>query len=168
MAIPRKLNDDMITALSEYVRKGNYAKHASYLCGIDEHTLIRWLNQAQSDIDAGLTEEDSIFIRLNTSIKRARAEAQADMVEVARNAAKTKRDGYLAITFLERTDPDNWGRRERRDINIESRSVNIVRIETVLTGELVEGEVREIGGRDALQERAESQGEVGGADEEKA
>ncbi len=142
--IPRKLNDSMITALSEYVTKGNYAHHACYLCGIDESSLYLWLKQGEEDLKL---EEETLYSRLFKSLKRARASAQAEMVEVARNSAKVKRDGYLAVTVLERTDPENWGRKDRiqgtgntYNINIEKALVDASgKLEAAL-GNLVERE----------------------------
>jgi len=125
--IPRKLDEGVIAALCEYVRKGNYAHQACYLCGIDQSTLWRWTQLGEADIEAG---HDTLYSRLCIALKKARAEAQKEMVEVARNAAKANKDGYLAITFMERTDPENWGRRDRiqggntYNINIEKALID--------------------------------------------
>ncbi len=139
-----KLNDGMITALSVYVAKGNYASHACYLCGIDESTLFLWNKQGEQDLELGL---ETVYTRLFKALKKARAQAQAEMVEVARNSAKQKRDGYLAVTVLERTDPENWGRRDRiqgggntYNINIEKALVDASgKLEAAL-GQLVDRE----------------------------
>lgn len=120
--VPRKLNDSMITALCEYVRKGNYDHQACYLCGIDQSTLTLWKQQGRADIEIG---NDTLHSRLFIALKKARAEAQEEMVEVARNAAKQKRDGYLAITFMERTDPENWGRKDRLQPGGNTYNINI-------------------------------------------
>lgn len=120
--IPRKLDEAMIIALSEYVAKGNYAQHACYLCGIDESTYYLWMKQAQGDIEQG---QETIYTSLFKAVKRARAAAQAELIEVARNAASQKKDGYLAVTIMERTDPENWGRKDRIQPSGNTYNINI-------------------------------------------
>lgn len=147
--VPRILDAPLIEALSEYVRKGNYAITACNLCHIPESTFYYWLNLARKDEEQGATEEVSIYRRLLESIKRAEADAEALMVETARNAAVEKKDGYLAITVNERRHPDRWGRRERHDVNItETKTIQITSIKIIshgeAQGEIVEGEAREL------------------------
>jgi len=110
---PRKLNDAVIETLSEYIRKGNYAQVACSLTGVSENVYYQWLKLAENDEQCGLTPDQSVYIRLTQSIKKAEADAEALMVETARNAAVEKRDGYLAITVNERRHPDRWGRKDR-------------------------------------------------------
>jgi len=136
----------MIAALSEYIRKGNYAVTACQLCDIEESTYYDWIDYAKQDLKAG---KESIYTSLYKSLKKAEADAEDLMVQTARNAAIQKRDGYLAMTVNERRHPDRWGRRERRDVNInETKTINITRIEVLMPQvaipEVIEGEVREI------------------------
>ncbi len=146
--IPRKLNPGMIIALSEYIRKGNYAVTACHLVGITEQALWDWHKLAEQDLADGLTAEESIYINLVESLKRAEADAEDLMVQTARNAAIEKKDGYLAITVNERRHPDRWGRRERHDVNVtETKTIQITSINIIspsTQGEIVEGEVREL------------------------
>ena len=127
--IPRKLNNGMIGALSEYIRKGNYAVVACRLCNLAESTFYDWISRGESDIDAG---RESLYRNLVESLKNAEAEAEAEMVNVARNASVEKKDGYLAITVNERRHPDRWGRRERRTIDVtEHKTIEITHVETI-------------------------------------
>ena len=132
--IPRKLNQGMIDALSEYIRKGNYAVVACRLCKIDEVTFYNWVNQGAADELAG---RETIYSSLVKSLKTAEGEAESLMVETARNAAVQKRDGYLAITVNERRHPERWGRRERKSIDItEHRVIEVTHVEVIKdTGE---------------------------------
>lgn len=141
--IPRKLNDGMIEALSEAVSKGNYAIVACQLCGISEFAFYNWLNQASTDEENGLTEEESIYIRLAKSLKRAEAKAEAELVQVVRETATKKKEWLPAITFLERRHPDRWGRKDRTQVTIdETRKITITRVEVVMPpGQVIEGEV---------------------------
>jgi transposase len=136
---PLKLTPEMIEALCEYVKKGNYAEHACYLCGIDESTLYLWLKKGQQDVE---NEEDTIFSDLFKAIKRAKAQAQAEMIEVARNSAKVKKDGYLAVTVLERTDPSRWGRRDRLQVEETKREEIKVIVEHYPAG--LEGDAEQV------------------------
>lgn len=153
--VPRKLNQGMIGALSEYIRKGNYACVACALCDIQESTYYNWLTQAEKDNQNGL---ETLFTTLMESVKRAEADAEALMVQTARDAAVEKKDGYLAITVNERRHPDRWGRKDRTRVDInERKSITITHVEVVLNqGEgvpVIEGESRELkeGSRDATE-----------------
>ncbi|KKM27348.1 hypothetical protein LCGC14_1575610 [marine sediment metagenome] len=127
--IPRKLNQGMITALSEYIKKGNYLVTAAQLCHVDENTVYRWMQLANADLVAS---RETLYTALYRSLKSAEAEAESLMVETARNAAVEKKDGYLAITVNERRHPDRWGRRERKTIDIrEHRIIEISHSEVV-------------------------------------
>jgi len=136
----------MIDALSLAISNGNYAVTACQLCDISNNQFYLWHQQAETDIQQGLTEEDSIYIKLYYSVKRAEAAAEDALVEVVREAGTVKREWLPAMTFLERRHPDRWGRRDRRDINInETKTINITRVEIAMPrGELIEGEAREL------------------------
>ena len=144
--VPRKLNPSMIAALSEYIRKGNYACVACNLCGISEPAFYEWINLAQQDENNGLSEGESLYISLVKSIKKAEAEAEDLMVQTARNAAVQNKDGYLAITFNERRHPDRWGRKDRTRVDIsETKRITITHVEVVLSEggrSYIEGESR--------------------------
>ena len=142
--IPRKLNDGMIGALSEYIRKGNYPIVACELAGIDWHTLARWQTLGAEELARDDPDRENVYLRLFTAIKKAEAEAEALMVETARNAAIEKKDGYLAITVNERRHPDRWGRKDRTKVDItEKKSIVITHVE-VLLDQSIEGEYKEI------------------------
>jgi len=127
-AVPRKLDDAMIEALCITVAAGNYYHDACAIVGISEFCFYDWIKKAKADDDAGLDETESIYIRLHKSIQKARAQSRAAMVEVIREAATVKREWLPAITFLERTDPKNWGRRDSLQVD-ETKRVEITVIE---------------------------------------
>lgn len=144
--VPRKLNPGMIDALSEYIRKGNYAVVACQLCDIDQSTLWHWMDQGTKDYEAGL---ENLYTKLIIALKRAEADAEALMVKTARDAAVEKKDGYLAITVNERRHPERWGRKDRTRIDInEKKQITITHVEVVLNqGDdtpVIEGESREL------------------------
>jgi len=130
--VPRKLNNGLITAISHAIAKGNYAQTACYLTGITPQTFINWSHQAQKDEQNGLTSEDSIYLRLFESVKKAEAIAEAKLVEVVRESAEVKREWLPAMTFLERRHPDRWGRKDRSQVTIdEHKTITITRVEVV-------------------------------------
>ncbi len=148
--IPRKLNPGMIQALSEVIAKGNYATVACQLCGISEDCFYSWLEQSREDQENGLTSENSLYLRLAESLKRAESQAEAELVNVVRESATVKKEWLPAMTFLERRHPDRWGRKDRTRVDInEKKSITITHVEVVLNqgdsqAPVVEGESREL------------------------
>jgi transposase-like protein len=150
---PTKLNDAMISSLTECVLSGNYLVTACQLSGVHEATLYTWLKQADADIKAGV---ESDFTRLYDTLKAAEAKSEAKQVEnviacaaggqTAKRVTRTHRDGteeveesfaqpqWLAsMTYLERRHPDRWGRRDRTRIDVnETKQVTITHVEIVL------------------------------------
>ncbi len=147
-----KLTPGMITALSLSVSRGNYAVVACELAGSSAVSLYAWLKQAAEDERNGLSEEESLYLSLSKSLKRAEAEAEDRLVAVVREAAEVKREWIPAITFLERRHPDRWGRKDRTRIDInETREITITHVEYNLTagtastpGQVIEGQTREL------------------------
>ncbi len=151
---PLKLNDGMITALSDVIAKGNYAVTACQLCNIDEATLWLWGKQGKADIDAG---RETIYSKLVLSLKRAEAKAEAKLVQVVRESAEVKRDWIPAMTMLERRHPDRWGRKDRLAVDVKKEErIQITQV-TVTRPEIIEGEVIEqlTEGQDVIKQREE-------------
>lgn len=148
--IPRKLDDAMIVALSDLVSKGNYYHDACAIAGISEPTYYEWIKLARQDETNGLTEESSIYLRLAKSLQKARADNRAQFVAVIKEAAFVKREWLPAITYLERTDPDNWGRKDRVRVDShETKEITVTHVEIVLNEagrapQVIEGEVKEL------------------------
>ena len=170
--IPRKLNQGMIDALSLAIAKGNYYCTASALCDIDEHTLGIWVELGLEEERREEPDTENLYLRLTASLKKAEAEAEARRVErieaagiggaLVRRRTITQRNGdviedeqyaspqWLAdMTHLERRHPDRWGRRERKQIDInEHKQITITRVEVVLDQgsqpAVIEGESREL------------------------
>ncbi len=146
--IPRKLNQGMIDALSGYVAKGYFANRACYLCDINSKTLYEWLNIAEKDEVAGLTEEESPYISLSNSIKKAHAQSQARLVDTMMEAAVVNKNWLAAARTLESTDRENWWRTDKVIIDNSRKSITITHVEVVLDRgggkEIIEGESREL------------------------
>ena len=133
-----KLNDGMIAALSEAIAKGNYIYTACNLCGITDACFRQWRDRAEQDDTRGLTEDESLYLRLFTALKKAEAEAESKLVDVVRKSAVEDKQWLPAMTFLERRHPDRWGRRDR----IQGGNTYNINIEKALidaTGKLEDG-----------------------------
>jgi len=137
--IPRKLDDAMVEALSDLVRKGNYYHDACALVEISEPCLYGWIKLGVKDEKDGLSKDESIYFRLVKSLQKARAEARAAFVAVIHEAATVKREWLPAITYLERTDPGNWGRKDRTPPPMlqDNRVFNII-VKNPVTKDLIE------------------------------
>jgi len=95
----------------EAIRGGSTRKAAALHAGIDEHTLYNWL-KAYSSFSSALT--------------RAEADVEVRCTALILNAATT--DPRHAEWWLERRRPDDYGRRERleQDINAQALNVTVV------------------------------------------
>ena len=132
---PSKLDNGIITALSNALSAGNYLLTACHLCHIAPQTLYTWLKVADSDRTLGADASLSIYIRLQDAINEASAFNENQLVGVIKSAAIDQKNWLPAITFLERRHPDRWGRKDRARIEIdEHKTVSITHVEYNLAG----------------------------------
>ena len=103
MAKP-KCTPELIEAASELKRGGMNNKDTARCLGISEATLYRWLSSPTC-------EEHREFCE---SLKRAEVEYKSTLRERIIKAAE--RDWKAAAWLLERRYPDEYGRRERREV----------------------------------------------------
>ena len=102
---PTLRSPEVIAAILTSLAIGNTREDSSLAAGISPSTLRLWCHE-----DAALSPD----------VERAEAQARQRMVGVVVKAAS---DGTwtAAMTFLERRDPEHWGRRERIDILMDIR-----------------------------------------------
>lgn len=86
-------------AVLEALRRGNNRRAAAHVAGIAKSTLYDWLKEPT----------------LSDAIKKAESDAEAEMVEIVRRAAK--KTWTAAAWWLERKNPRQWGKREQTDLN---------------------------------------------------
>ena len=86
------------------LRNGNTRTAAARCAGIEIHTLERWAKRSAQFAQA---------------LSRAEAESQVALVAIVRQAAAS--DWRAAAHLLERRWPDEWGRREKIDIDVYAR-----------------------------------------------
>lgn len=103
-----KLTPELEEEILNLIRAGNYAKDACLAVGIDESTYYRWIR-------TGKEAKSGKLYKFYQSIQKARAFARALKLEKIQDAID---DGnwQAAAWWLERTDPDHWGRRQRVEV----------------------------------------------------
>lgn len=99
--IYRKLSDELINKLADYVAQGNYYSTACYACGISEVIFYEWLKDAENDETNGLDDTVSLPLKLVKALKSAEADAEAERVAKIR-AAGQKGNWAADMTHLER------------------------------------------------------------------
>ena len=111
--MPRKskLNEEFIKQAVKLIEAGNYQKHVAQALGITETTWYRWMQEGEK-AKSGLKR------KFYESIKKAEARA------VLRNVAKilqASQEGnwQAAAWWLERRYPDEWGRKDKLDMNTQ-------------------------------------------------
>ena len=72
--------------------------------GIHKATYYNWLEQGETDIEAGIGSMYADFLKAVTT---AEAEAEEAMVAVVREAT-TQKEWLPAMTYLERRHPERW------------------------------------------------------------
>jgi hypothetical protein len=104
---PRRLADVVI----ERVRAGAYPEDAAISVGVDRATFYRWKQRGRPRVlDSKVLRADPVYRDFCDALDRARAEAR--VLAVASIRAAFSKDWRAAVTYLERTDPAHWRRRE--------------------------------------------------------
>lgn len=111
MARKSGLTPDIHKQLINVLQGGATIADACAFVGITDRTYHNWIKRGE----AGRSEEYVQFFRDAT---RARVSARIGAVAIIRQAI-TNGDVSAAEWYLERTDPENWGRRNQSSIKIE-------------------------------------------------
>ncbi|MGI6483913.1 MAG: hypothetical protein ACOX08_11700 [Methanobacterium sp.] len=138
-----KLTPELEEEILNLIRAGNYAKDACLAVGIDESTYYRWLR-------TGEKAKSGKLYQFYQSIQKARAFARAHKLEKVNDAID---DGnwQAAAWWLERTDPEHWGRRSRVDLegqvdsNVKGEVEHKGKVKAVLPDGISEEVVAEFG-----------------------
>jgi hypothetical protein len=91
------------------IRNGNYRGTAARLAAVDPNTVNHWLRLGRDRPD-----EYPEYAQLAADVELAEAECEAEMVGVVRKHALSEVPGAwtAAMTYLERTKPDRFGKRD--------------------------------------------------------
>ena len=132
-----KRNDEQFVAnLCQALKSGNTKKNACLLAGCSETQLYKWLRDSDAEIPGTLANQFA------ESIKKSQAEAQNRNIVLIQKAAQT--NWTAAAWYLERSDPNNWGKREKHEVSgpdgkpietiaITERALDDANLETVLS-----------------------------------
>lgn len=101
-----KLNEEVIEKAYKLIAAGNYHKTVAQYLGIDESTWWRWLQKGET-----AKSKKSIYYKLFKQIKKAEAEAQMRNVAIVQEAAQES--WQAAAWWLERRYPEEWGRKDQ-------------------------------------------------------
>jgi len=117
---PTKLTRKLIAEMATVLAAGNTMDKSADYCGIDGATAFRWQARGRAE-QARLAKSkrakpkasERPYCDFSDAVKKARAKAQVRAVAIINLAAPT--NWTAAAWFLERSDPDHWGRKERRE-----------------------------------------------------
>lgn len=117
MARPTKLDAERTERIVELIRAGNYSETAAKASGISPATFYSWLAEGRAAREKGgkLNARERSCIEFLEAVEKSRGEAEARAVAIVTRAAM---DGtwQAAAWYLERTQPDRYGRRQRIDV----------------------------------------------------
>jgi hypothetical protein len=105
----------LLDGIVERARKGYSRTDAFRLAGINPQTGWDWIAQGRKD-----PEKYPELVDFALRLEKAEAEIRAEMVDVVIGTAKSQapQTWQAAMTYLERRDPENWGKREKTQVEI--------------------------------------------------
>jgi hypothetical protein len=127
---PTKLTPEIAATICGLVAQGNYLKAAAGAVAVDPGTLHRWVSKGAAP------DADPLYRDFRDQLQKARAMAEAKMVKVITTAAN-QGQWTAAAWWLERTNPEEWGKRDRVEVTgadggpIETRQIADQRIATL-------------------------------------
>lgn len=101
MARPTKLTKQVRDAIILAVEGGTYLSMAAEYAGVSRSTLHLWMVRGEAG--------EKSFSEFSDALKKARANAQVRSIALIRQAANNG-TWQAAAWYLERSDPEHWGR----------------------------------------------------------
>lgn len=102
MARTTRLNDKLSQTICRLVERGNYPETAAVASGVPARTFWEWMKLGR----AGQAPYDQLI----AAVDRARAKAEADLLELVRSGdTKNRRQAKAAAWILERTRSKRFG-----------------------------------------------------------
>jgi hypothetical protein len=102
---PPKLTRQLIAEFEAHLQNGNFPEDVAQAVGIAPSTYYRWKSEGEHPDAKGRLKEFS------EAIVRARARARLNYVTLLAASAQEK-DVQAIKFYLERTEPDKWGRKD--------------------------------------------------------
>lgn len=104
-----KFNPETCTKIINLLQDGNYRKTAAVIAGITEETLCRWIKKGRTSKSKGK------YYQFYQAVKKAEETAQAYHLQQIRKASENG-SWQASAWYLERKCPDEWGRRQRVEL----------------------------------------------------
>ncbi|MDL1924345.1 hypothetical protein FBQ95_17210 [Chloroflexi bacterium CFX3] len=111
-----KLTLQLIADLEVVLQTGTSVRDACAYVGISEQSFFYWLKQGKRLLENGYKPKlngasgrNAMFLTFAERVERARAVPRVEAIALIRKAFQD--DWRAALAFLERSDPENWGRR---------------------------------------------------------
>lgn len=118
-----KLTEEMIEEIAKHIELGMINKDVAQLVGISETTFYNWMNEGENSKD-----DNNIFRKFYLKVKEAEAKAIKRNLAIIQRAAN-EGNWQAAAWFLERKRPEDWGRKDR--VNINADDGIIIKVEKV-------------------------------------
>jgi transposase len=110
MPRPRKLTVGLRERIALAVAAGSSYRAAAQAAGIGESTLHSWLARGRAEQDARHpASSERGYVLLLEAVEQASAGAEVRAAAMITEASET--DWRAALAFLERRDPEHWGKR---------------------------------------------------------
>lgn len=114
------LTPELIDQLEELILSGNYAQTSAEALGIPYDSFNNWMQTGEELWVEGqqtgqfATAGDPLALRVELYLRLKQSAAQWQVKIVERLESRIRNGHYWQgdMTFLERRDPSNWGRRE--------------------------------------------------------
>lgn len=120
MARRTKLTPETQQAIINALNSGNWLETAANYAGIATATLYNWLDRGRQErerleSDDTPNDAETPYLEFLEAVEKARSQAQVRAVGLIQKAAI---DGtwQAAAWFLERSDPQKWGRFNRMEV----------------------------------------------------
>ena len=102
------MTDELVAAVCESLRKGNYVETAAACAGITARSLRAWMAKGH---DARKRKVTNRYRRFLDAVERAQAEGESQHVEAIVEARSEH--WQASAWWLERTRPERFGRRDK-------------------------------------------------------
>ena len=114
------LTPERVKEILALLQVGNTDEVAANASGISRGAFYKWLARGRAAIEKmekgeQIDDSEMMYVDFVDSVKKAKAEAIATAVTHVRRAMS--KNWQAAMTFLERKDPENWGRKDRVDVH---------------------------------------------------
>ena len=113
---PTLLNESKMTAIVDFLERGNTFTATAKAVGINPVTLAQWIKRGRelSMLNRELNEQEQMFVDFSMAVEKARAMAEIRALEKIRQAGDSS--WQAAAWYLERANPQEWGLVRRTEV----------------------------------------------------